>query len=80
MGGIGTMEEKIKEILEPFSKENYFTLTKKIGRRNEFLFSLGTTKFLPKEMLWENSEYTLFAEGLTIENEKQILENLRSFT
>lgn len=73
------MEEKIKEILKPFSKENYFTLTKKIGRRNEFLFSLGETKFLPKEMLWESSEYILFVEGLTKENEIKILENLKTF-
>ena len=72
MGGTGIMEEKIKEILEPFSKENYFTLTKKIGRRNEFLFSIGESRFLPKEIVWENSEYTLFGEGL----EKSIKENL----
>lgn len=73
MGGIdNSMEEKIKEILEPLSKENYFTLTKKIGRRNEFLFSIGESKFLPKEIIWENEQYTLFGEGLE-ESIKEIL-------
>lgn len=72
MGGTGIMEEKIKEILEPLSKENYFTLTKKIGRRNEFLFSIGESKFLPKEIIWENEQYTLFGEGLE-ESIKEIL-------
>jgi len=78
MGGIGIMEEKIKEILEPFSKENYFTLTKKIGRRNEFLFSLGESRFLPKEMIWENEQYTLFGEGLEENNKKTLREKIQN--
>lgn len=78
MGGIGIMEEKIKEILEPFSKKNYFTLTKKIGRRNEFLFSLGESRFLPKEMIWENEQYTLFGEGLEENNKKTLREKIQN--
>ena len=37
-------------------------MAKKIARRNEFVFSLGQSKFLPKELIWENNEYVLFED------------------
>jgi len=55
--------EKLKNSLEVFNDEN-ITFVKKIHKRNEFLFSIGESKFLPKELVWENEEYALFAEGV----------------
>jgi hypothetical protein len=52
------------------------TLSKKIGKRNEYLFSIGKTEFLPSEVIWENGEYTLFAEGIAEEKKKEILKTL----
>lgn len=61
------MENKIREVVEAYSDIYYFTLAKKIAKRNEFVLSLGQSKFLPKELIWENNEYVLFGEGLSEE-------------
>ena len=56
--------ENLKSSLESYGEKYNLTFVKKIARRNEFLFSLGESKFLPKEIIWENIDYALLGEGV----------------
>lgn len=56
--------EKLKNSLESYGEKYNLTFVKKIARRNEFLFATGESKFLPKEIIWENDSYALLGEGV----------------
>ena len=56
--------EKLKNSLESYGEKYNLTFVKKIARRNEFLFAIGESKFLPKEIIWENDHYALLGEGV----------------
>ncbi len=65
--------ENLKNSLESYGEKYNLTFVKKIARRNEFLFSLGESKFLPKEIIWENIDYALLGEGV----EEEVKINLK---
>ena len=65
--------ENVKSSLESYGEKYNLTFVKKIARRNEFLFSLGESKFLPKEIIWENIDYALLGEGV----EEEVKINLK---
>ncbi len=65
--------ENLKNSLESYGEKYNLTFVKKIARRNEFLFSLGESKFLPKEIIWENIDYALLGEGV----EEEVKVNLK---
>ena len=65
--------ENLKSSLESYGEKYNLTFVKKIARRNEFLFSLGESKFLPKEIIWENNNYALLGEGV----EEEVKVNLK---
>lgn len=65
--------ENLKSSLESYGEKYNLTFVKKIARRNEFLFSLGESKFLPKEIIWENIDYALLGEGV----EEEVKINLK---
>ena len=65
--------ENLKSSLESYGEKYNLTFVKKIARRNEFLFSLGESKFLPKEIIWENIDYALLGEG----GEEEVKVNLK---
>lgn len=69
--------EKLKELLSSFD-ENNITFVKKIHKRNEFLFSIGESRFLPKELIWENENYALFGEGVDEEIKIKIQEIIKT--
>ena len=56
--------ENLKSSLESYGEKYNLTFVKKIARRNEFLFSLGESKFLPKEIIWEKDSYALLGAGV----------------
>ena len=56
--------ENLKSSLESYGKKYNLTFVKKIARRNEFLFAIGESIFLPKEIIWENIDYALLGEGV----------------
>ena len=56
--------EKLKNSLESYGEKYNLTFVKKIARRNEFLFAIGESRFLPKEIIWENIDYALLGEGV----------------
>ena len=65
--------EKLKNSLESYGEKYNLTFVKKIARRNEFLFATGESKFLPKEIIWENDSYALLGEGV----EEEVKVNLK---
>ena len=65
--------EKLKNSLESYGEKYNLTFVKKIARRNEFLFATGESKFLPKEIIWENIDYALLGEGV----EEEVKVNLK---
>ena len=72
--------EKLKNSLESYGEKYNLTFVKKIARRNEFLFATGESKFLPKEIIWENNNYALLGEGVEEEmkiNLKDIINNIK---
>ncbi len=58
------------------SSSNKITFSKKVGKRNEFLFSCGTTSFLPSEIIWENTEYILTGEEIEVEIKEKLIKFL----
>ena len=72
--------ENLKSSLESYGDKYNLTFVKKVARRNEFLFAIGESKFLPKEIIWENSDYALLGEGVEEEikiNLKDIINNIK---
>ena len=72
--------ENLKSSLESYGEKYNFTFVKKIARRNEFLFAIGESRFLPKEIIWENIDYALLGEGVEEEakvNLKNIIDNIK---
>lgn len=72
--------ENLKSSLESYGQKYNLTFVKKIARRNEFLFAVGESKFLPKEIIWENNDYALLGEGVEEEvkiNLKDIIGNIK---
>ena len=72
--------ENLKNRLESYGQKYNLTFVKKIARRNEFLFAIGESKFLPKEIIWENNNYALLGEGVEEEikiNLKDIINNIK---
>lgn len=72
--------ESLKNSLESYGQKYNLTFVKKIARRNEFLFAIGESKFLPKEIIWENADYALLGEGVEEEikiNLKNIIYNIK---
>ncbi len=67
---IDRLKNEIEIILGSYS--NKVTFSKKIGKRNEFLFSLGETNFLPSEIIWENNEYILTGEEIGVEVKEKL--------
>lgn len=67
---IDRLKDEIELILGSYS--NKVTFSKKIGKRNEFLFSLGETIFLPSEIIWENNEYILTGEEIGVEVKEKL--------
>lgn len=67
---IDRLKDEIELILGSYS--NKVTFSKKIGKRNEFLFSLGETNFLPSEIIWENNEYILTGEEVGVEVKEKL--------
>lgn len=67
---IDRLKDEIELILGSYS--NKVTFSKKIGKRNEFLFSLGETNFLPSEIIWENNEYILTGEEIGVEVKEKL--------
>lgn len=65
--------ENLKSSLESYGKKYNLTFVKKIARRNEFLFAIGESRFLPKEIIWENIDYALLGEGV----EEEVKVNLK---
>lgn len=65
--------ENLKSSLESYGEKYNLTFVKKIARRNEFLFAIGESRFLPKEIIWENNNYALLGEGV----EEEIKINLK---
>lgn len=56
--------EMLKDKLSSYAQKYNLTFAKKISKRKEFLFSLGESKFLPKEVLWESENFVLIGEGV----------------
>ena len=72
--------ENLKSSLESYGQNYNLTFVKKIARRNEFLFAIGESRFLPKEIIWENNNYALLGEGVEEEikiNLKDIINNIK---
>lgn len=72
--------ENLKSSLESYGQKYNLTFVKKIARRNEFLFAVGESKFLPKEIIWENNDYALLGEGVEEEiklNLKDMIDNIK---
>lgn len=72
--------ENLKSSLESYGQKYNLTFVKKIARRNEFLFAIGESKFLPKEIIWENNDYALLGEGVEEGmkiNLKDIINNIK---
>ena len=72
--------ENLKSSLESYGEKYNLTFVKKIARRNEFLFAIGESRFLPKEIIWENNNYALLGEGVEGEmkiNLKDIINNIK---
>ncbi len=67
---IDRLKNEIEIIVGSYS--NKVTFSKKIGKRNEFLFSLGETNFLPSEIIWENNEYILTGEEIGVEVKEKL--------
>ncbi len=65
--------ENLKSSLESYGQKYNLTFVKKIARRNEFLFAIGESRFLPKEIIWENNNYALLGEGV----EEEVKVNLK---
>ena len=72
--------ESLKSSLESYGEKYNLTFVKKIAKRNEFLFSVGESKYLPKERIWENDSYALLGEGVEEEIKislKQIIDDAK---
>ena len=50
------------------------TLTKKIIKRNSYVFSVGEPQYLQSSIIFENSEITVFEEGVSKEKIKLLKE------
>ncbi len=70
---INKLKTKIDLIL---GNSNKVTFSKKVGKRNEFLFTCGTTSFLPSEIIWENSQYILTGEEVGVEVKEKLIKLL----
>ena len=54
---------KIEDILKDESGK--ITLTKKIVKRNSYVFSVGEPQYLQSSIIFENDEITVFEEGVS---------------
>ena len=54
---------KIEDILK--GESGKITLTKKIVKRNSYVFSVGEPQYLQSSIVFENDEITVFEEGVS---------------
>ncbi|MBP9477775.1 MAG: hypothetical protein KBF12_04070 [Sebaldella sp.] len=54
---------KIEDILK--GESGKITLTKKIVKRNSYVFSVGEPQYLQSSIIFENDEITVFEEGVS---------------
>ncbi|BDU50517.1 hypothetical protein [Haliovirga abyssi] len=72
------MEKEIYIIKDKIAKEidvnkSNIILSKKFGKRNEYVWNVGKTNFGETELIFGNEEYCIFAENITYEEKKIIL-------
>mgnify|MGYP006281152977 CR=1 FL=1 len=65
-----TFKDKAKELID--GEEMKVWLSKKHGRRVEYVFKVGTEQFSPPTQLAEEGEYVLFSQGTTDEMEQEL--------
>ena len=58
--------EMLKDKLSSYAQKYNLTFAKKISKRKEFLFSLGESKFLPKEVDYIISSETSIDECINL--------------
>jgi len=70
--------ENIKKIIEAEmnGREGKIVFSKKIGKRNEYVFSVGETLFGDNEVIFEDEKYIIFAEEVENSVKEKIKKNL----
>ena len=68
---------QIEELLK--NETGKVTLTKKIIKRNSYVFSVGKPQYLQSCIIFENSEITVFEEGVSKEKIKLLKEIFETF-
>lgn len=63
---------KIEDILK--GEIGKITLTKKIVKRNSYVFSVGEPQYLQSNIIFKNDEITVFEEGVSEEKLKLVKE------
>ncbi|MFO7819989.1 MAG: hypothetical protein R6V17_07090 [Halanaerobacter sp.] len=72
-----TFKKKVKELIEP--EEMKVWLTKKHGRRVEYIFKVGSEQFSPPQQVAEKGDYLLFAQGVNEEVEDELQDLFTEF-
>lgn len=67
------IKEKVSKVID-VDKSNII-LSKKFGKRNEYVWNIGKTHFGESKLIFENEKYSIFAENITDE-EKDIILNI----
>ncbi|MBM7557625.1 hypothetical protein [Halanaerobacter jeridensis] len=70
-------KDKAKELID--EEEMKVWLSKKHGRRVEYVFKVGTEQFSPPTQLAEEGDYVLFSQGTTDEVEQELKELFGQF-
>ena len=72
-----TFKGKVEEVID--TEEMKVWLSKKHGRRVEYVFKVGTEQFSPPTQLAEKGDYVLFSQGTTDEVEQELKELFAEF-
>lgn len=72
--------DNIKIIIEELmqNQKGKITLAKRIGKRNEYIFSIGETNYEPFEIIFANDKYIVFTENVAEKIQDKIREKLKN--
>ena len=72
-----TFKNKIKGLID--EEEMKVWLSKKHGRRVEYVFKIGTEQFSPPHQIAEAGDYLLFTQGIEGELEAELKDLFKEF-
>ncbi len=71
--------ENLKGRLSEITGNGKVILTKKVGKRNEYVFSVGDTNFSFHEKIYEDENFTAFSENLSSQEREQAISLLKEY-